>query len=78
MGAFASEILKKKHGYDQRQDMKDEAEKAEKNLEASKNKEKKQDEKPADMKAAKDKRDLGDSSADGKKSGEDAEKGKKL
>lgn len=75
MGSIAVEILKKHHGYEQRLDAKSEADKAEQKLMGDKSKGSKEadtlDKKDAEgKKVEKDKRDLGDSSADAKKAPE--------
>jgi len=77
MGTIAQEILRKAHGIEQRTQIKNEVDSAEANL---KNKDKGAKDKTDDkeLKAEKDKRDLGDSPADAKATGQDAEKGKAL
>lgn len=84
MGTIAQEILRKNHGYEQRQSIKKDVDAAEAKAEGTEGKGKKEadtlDKKDADGKGKvmDDKRDLGDSSADAKATGEDPEKGKQL
>lgn len=71
MGTLAQEVLRKMHGYEQRKEIKDVVDGAEKKAkEEDKTRRDDLKDKEADMKAGKDKRDLGDSSADAKVSKE--------